>query len=155
MIVPDKIYIELVSNKEEDLSGIILELKISTGRRNPRYITTPKTNRKGKSELSQEDLEGQFEDHWESGQMDYSGNLKDASPIIEVSLYDLARFRENKELFLAWTLLKNEKLKWKSKEEQCNYMISSMNDKFEANPLKINIHKTDTIRMRVKKSKRN
>ena len=151
MIVPETIYIELFSDTNVNLSNIILQLKITTGRKNPRYITTPKTNTNGKSELSNEDLRGQFEDHWESGQMDYSGTLKDASPIVEVSLYDLARLREEKELFLDWTLLKNEKIKWKSKKEQYNYMISSTNDKFEANPLNIDIHETDTIRIKVKR----
>lgn len=153
MKVPDKIYIDLVSDEKINLSGIILQLKIIAGRKNPYYIYTPKTNLEGKSELQKEDLIGQYDDHWESGQMDYDGYLKDANPIIEVTLYDKTWWRENKELVLAWTLLKNEKLKWKSKDEQFNYMISCTNDQFEASPLKININKTDTIRMKIKQRK--
>ncbi|MBY8999369.1 MAG: hypothetical protein KGD64_00460 [Candidatus Heimdallarchaeota archaeon] len=143
----------MVSDEKVDLNGIILELKITAGRKNPYYITTPKTNRVGYSELDQEELIGQFKDHWEMGIMDYDGSLEVAEPIIEVSLYDPTWLRENKRIAFALPLLKNEKPKWKSREEQYNYMISCTNNQFEASPIKININETDTIKMKVKKRK--
>ena len=151
MKVPEKIYIQLSCDKKVDLSGIILDIKITAGRKNPYYVTTPKTDKAGKSILTNEDLKGQFEDFWERALMDYDGNLEVAEPIVEVSLWDPTWYRENKGSHFAWDLLKGEKKKWKSREEEYNYKISCRNDEFEADPIRVNLHETNTISLKVKR----
>ena len=84
--------------------------------------------------------------------MDYNGFLEFAEPNIEVNLFDPTWLKENKENFLAWNLLKNQKQKWKSVKDIYNYMISCSNNQFEASSIQINFNETDLIRMNVKKN---
>ena len=151
MKVPEKIYIQLSSDEKLNLSGIILDIKIRAGHRNPYYITTPKTDNEGKSILTKEDLRGQFEDHWVRALMDYNGNLETAKPIVEVSLWDPAWYRENEQYHCSWDLLTYEKKKWKSRKEEFDYMMSSRNDEFVAEPILVNLDETQTIRLKMKK----
>jgi hypothetical protein len=95
---------------------------------------------------------GQFEDYWERALMDYDGNLDVAEPIVEVSLWDPTWYRENKGPHFAWDLLKNERKRWKSREEEYSYKITCRNEKFKAVPIKVNLDKTDKIQLKVNKT---
>ena len=150
MKVPEKIVIQVNSDEHVELSGIILEIKIKAGHRNPYYIKTPKTDNKGSTILTQEDLRGQFEDYWERALMDYNGTLETADPVVEVSLWDSTWYRENKEYHCAWDLLTNEEKKWKSRKEEFEYMMSSRNDEFDAETIRVNLDKPQTIRFKVR-----
>ena len=105
----------------------------------------PKTDEDGKSFLTQVDFVRQFEDHFETGLMDYDGSVEVANPEVEVSLFDPNWLINNKKLAMAWPLLENEKPKWNSREEQYSYMISCENLKFKMKPFLINIEESNRI----------
>ncbi len=151
MKVPEKMYLQIECKNETDLKDLIVQLKVRSGRKNPYYIFLPKTDEDGKSVLSKDDFIGQFEDHFETGLMDYDGSAETANPEVEVSLFDPTWMMGNKKLAMAWPLLKNEKPKWNSREEQYSYMVSCKNPKFKMKPLMFNIEKSNRISVNIKK----
>jgi hypothetical protein len=149
MKLPDKIYLQIECKKETDLVDLIVQLKVRSGRKNPYYIFFPKTDENGKSILSNDDFIGQFEDHFESGLMDYDGSVETARPEVEVSLFDPTWLLNNKNLAMAWPLLKNEKPKWRSRWEQYSYMISCVNLKYKLKPFTLNIEESKYIKAKI------
>jgi hypothetical protein len=151
----ENIYLQIECKKETDLKGLIVQLKVRSGNKNPYYIFFPKSDGKGKSQLSRNDFIGQFEDHFEMGLMDYNGSIQTANPSIEVSLFDPTWMLNNKKLYMAWPLLKNEKPNWNSREEKYNYMVSCTNLEFKMKPFIIDIEKSTTIFIDVKQRRLN
>ena len=149
MKLPDKIHLQIECHKKTDLKGLIVQLKVRSGKKNPYYIFFPKTDEDGKSILSRDDFMGQFEDHFESGLMDYDGSVETARPDVEVSLFDPTWLLNNKHLAMAWPLLKNERPKWNSREEQYDYMISCTNLKYQLKPFMFNIEESKYIKANV------
>jgi len=123
MKLPKQISIIVKNNLQQGIENIIVCLKVKSGRKNPYYIYFPKTNKKGTAILTEEDFIGQFKDHWEMGLMDYNGDIASANPNVELSLFDLTWLIENKQLALAWSLFKHGKIKWKTREEQYEYLF--------------------------------
>ena len=149
MKLPEKIYLEIKSKKETELEDLIVQLNVRSGRKNPYHIFLPKTDKDGRAIISKDDFKGQFEDHYGTGLMDYDGSIETAKPEVEVSLFDPAWMIENKKLALAWPLLKNEKPKWKSRQEKYNYMISCRNPKFRMKQFLFNIEKLNCISVNI------
>jgi len=147
MNLPDKIFAQISCEGGSNLSDIIIELKIKAGRKNSYHILFPKTDPNGTAILVRENFIGQFNDHFESGLMDYDGTIETANSTIEVSLFNPAWLIENKNLAMAWPLLKNEKLKWRTKDEQYKYLTICRNNKFDFDPIKFNLDESNQIVM--------
>lgn len=152
MEVPEIISLEMKSDDVRDLSGIVVQLKVTAGTKNPYYILFPKTDKNGLAKLLKEDFIGQFTDHYEQGLMDYNGSPEDASSIVEVSLFDSTWLVANKKLALAWPLLKYEKTKWKTRIEQYDYMISCKNREFSAGTINADLNKSSLIKLQVRRN---
>ena len=152
MNVPIRITVQLTSEEEADLSGIIVEMVVTTGQKNPYRIYFPKTDTAGTATLTRKDFIGQFKDHWESGLMDHAGTLESADPWVRVSLYDPSWSIANRQLALAWPLMKHERTKWSSRQAEYQSRVSSRNRDFIAAPLTVNLHQTKIIVLPVTRS---
>lgn len=145
MKIPELITVHVESPGESDLSGIIVELMVTTGRKNPYRIYFPKTDGSGVATLTRDDFVGQFTDHWEAGLMDYSGNPESADSTVRVALYDPSWSLENRDAALAWPLLKHERTKCSSRDEQYRYRTSSRNKEFLVSPIMVDLESTSDI----------
>lgn len=145
MRIPERLMLQVVCEDATDLSGLIVELKVTTGRKNPYRIYFPKTDRSGKATLTREDFVGQFTDQWESGLMDHSGTAESANSVVEVTLYDPSWSIQNPDLALAWPLLPHERTKWSSRDEQYRYRTSTSNTQFVASPIAVDIGQASEI----------
>ena len=145
MNVPKRITVQVVSEEEADLTGIIVKMVVTTGQKNPYLIVFPKTDAAGTATLTRKDFIGQFRDHWESALMDHAGTPASADSRVEVSLYDPSWAIANKQLALAWPLLKHERTKWSSREDEYQSRVSSRNVEFTATPITVDLHQTDAI----------
>src|SRR5690348_3597606 len=112
MKVPDTIQVQVRSPVDSDLSGLIVQMKVRAGRKNPYFILFPKTDVSGRATLDRAGFLGQFTDHWEAGLMDYDGGVEDASTTVEASLFDPTWLRENRGIAMAWPLLTHESTHW-------------------------------------------
>jgi hypothetical protein len=145
MKIPERIIVHAVSRGESDLSGLIVELTVTTGQKNPYRIYFPKTVSSGVATLTRDDFIGQFTDHWEAGLMDYSGTPESAASTVRVGLYDPSWSLENRDAALAWPLLKHERKKWSSRDEQYRYRTSSRNKEFLVSPIMVDLERTSDI----------
>ena len=133
------VQLRVVCESTPDLSGILVELHIQSGTKNSYCICFPKTDVRGRAALSRSEIIEQFEDTWESGLMDYNGDLDTANPIVTVHLVDLDNVRANLQLVLAWPLLKNERRRWASREALIHDTLASRNDLFTAQTMSLNL----------------
>jgi hypothetical protein len=145
MNVPERTTVHVIITGESDLSGIIVELTVTAGRKNPYRIYFPKTDASGQATLTRNDFMGQFTDHWEAGLMDHSGTPESADPTVLVGLYDPSWSLENRDAALTWPLLKHERTKWSSRDEQYGYRTSSRNLQFRVSPIMVDLEKTSDI----------
>src|SRR5438045_2792169 len=120
MRVPSYLTVQLVGIAPVDLSGVIIQIAVSTGQRNPRHIYLPKTDRSGCASLTREDFLGQFTDYTYGDLMGSWGTIHDALPSVEVSLYDSALAVATQQQ-LSWPLGEHEKEKWPSREAEVAY----------------------------------
>ncbi|MBI3986216.1 MAG: hypothetical protein HY343_04825 [Lentisphaerae bacterium] len=155
MNLKDKIQLRVVCDADPDLSALIVELHVQSGTKNPYSIVFPKTDRAGHASLSRTDIVEQFEDTWESGLMDYNGNVDTANPIVTVHLLDLDRIRTNLALLRAWPLLKNEKKRWPSREARLQDILSSRNDLFCSQTMSLNLELNPAFWYELKKKDSN
>ena len=153
MNFPAVFAIELSSETSCVLEGLIFQLKVSTGQKDPYFILLPKTNEVGRTEITHEDFVGQFKDHWEMGLMDDSGTPEEADKNIELSLFDPTWLIENQNLALAWPLFKNEKNKWSTRKEEYDYKVSCRNKEHSFAPIIINIETEQTVSLVVIKDR--
>lgn len=151
MELPDNISVQVLDNSEKGVEGIIVELKVVAGTKNPYTILSSKTDKNGTTQISKSDFIGQFEDHWEMGLMDYNGNIEIANNNIEVYLYNPELALENKDSCMAWPLLKNEIPLWNSRAEKYEYITSCNNSKYKAKNRTINIGESNNIIVKVNK----
>ncbi len=150
MKLPEQVDVELTSG-DENISGLIVEMKVTAGNKNPYYIYFPKTDKNGKSLLKQEDIIGQFNDYNEVSMMDYNGTTEAANPEVEITLFDYSGMLKNKDVILGFPLSSYEKTRWKSRQEKYDYMISCENGKFKLPPTMINLEKTSDIKLEIEK----
>ena len=130
MILPPRIVLQATSGGGVPAVELIVQMTLSTGRKNPYDILFPKTDANGVSELRAEDVRGQFTDHWQAGLMDHSGTIEEASQDVQMSLFDVAALRGRTALALAWPLLRYESAVWASRQEQIDYLLSCRNEEF-------------------------
>ena len=149
MNVPEKITVQLQSQSVDDLSGIIVELKVIAGRKNPYFIRFPKTDSFGRAAIGRDDFIGQFKDHWEMGLMDYDGSVESASPVVEASLFDPNWSINNPKLALAWPLLAHERAKWSSREQEYASRISCRNPLFAAETARVDLSESPQISLQI------
>ena len=149
MELPESINVQVEDDSGNGVEGIIVQLKVEAGTKNPYTILSPKTDINGKALISKNDFIGQFKDHWEMGLMDYNGNIETANNDVEVSLYNPQWAREHKESCIAWPLLKNEIPNWSSREEQYEYLISCNNSNYKAKNQLVNISESNNIIVKV------
>jgi hypothetical protein len=145
MNIPEHITARVANSDETDLSGLIVELMVTTGRKNPYRIYFPKSDVSGLATLTRDDFIGQFTDHWEAGLMDHTGTPESADSTVRVALYDPSWSLENRDAALAWPLLKHERTKWSSREEQYRYRTSSRNPEFLVSPIMVDLGETNDI----------
>ena len=130
MTLPPQIELRARCADAPDLSGIILEMQITAGSKNPYRILFPKTTHDGRTLLSAVDVAGQFTDHWEMALMDYNGALDDAVDVVTLRLFDPAPVREHYAELLAWPLLTHERDRWDSRQQFLDYLLSCRNEQF-------------------------
>jgi hypothetical protein len=147
MNVPDQITLQLVSGAGQDLGKIIVQMIVSTGQRNPRHIQFPKTDPAGRALLTREDFVGQFDDATVADLMGSWGTIRQALPVVEVSLYDPLPARAAKKS--DWPLGVHEKTKWQSRAAEYAYRTSCRNPDFIAEPLKVDLEKTSEVQLPV------
>jgi len=145
MNIPEVIELKTESEGDKPLSDVIVEMKVSAGRKNPYYIYFPKSDAAGSASLTKEEFIGQFKDFWEMGVMDYDGTPESADPIVVISLFDSSWLVENRKLALAWPLLNYERQKWDSRQEQYDYMVNNRNSEYSYLSLSVDVHKTQQI----------
>lgn len=151
MELPDKITFNVFDKSKQAIEGIIIEVKVYSGTKNPYIILSPKTDSSGKAEIEKTNFIGQYEDHWEMGLMDYNGTIQDAKTKVEVYLFNPDWPIKNKDACLAWPLLKNEKPLWDSREEKYNYLISCVNQKYKAKKQTVSFNEDSNIEITVAK----
>ena len=149
MRIPEQLHVQVSCDDEDDLSGLIVQLIVSTGQKNPYRIYFPKTDRSGAATLTRDDFVGQFKDHWEAGLMDHAGTPETAQPIVRVGLYDPLPAINNPKGSLAWPLMKHERAKWPSREAEYAYRTSTRNTDFIASPIEVNVEETAHIQLSV------
>src|SRR5437773_1103823 len=142
MKLPERISLRISCRGATDLSGLIAELIVSSGKKNPYRIYSPKTDYFANATLIRNDFIGQFQDHWESGLTDRAGDIESAEAVVRVDLYDPRWSIQNRDRALAWPLLPYEQTKWASREEQYRYRTSSRNLEFIASPINVDLEKT-------------
>lgn len=145
MNVPNRVAVHVISDDGVGVGGIIVQMMVMTGRKNPYHIYFPKTDTSGMATLTRDDFIGQFKDHWESGLMDHVGTPESADSRVIVSLYDDSWSIANREFALAWPLLKHERAKWSSREEEYQSRVSSRNRDFVATPITVDLHETQNF----------
>jgi hypothetical protein len=142
MNVPKRITVHVTSDEGADVSGIIVQMTVTTGQKNPYHIYFPKTDATGIATLTRGDFIGQFKDHWESGLMDHAGRVETADSRVFIELYDPSWSIANRKLALAWPLLKHQRTKWSSREEEYQSRVTSRNRDFVATPITVDLHQT-------------
>jgi len=130
MTLPPIIHLKVDCPKGGDLSGLIFQLRVTSGTKNPYYIYFPKTGVDGTTQITSEDFRGQFTDHYEMGFMDYNGTVETAGDVFGVELYDPRQMEKQKETLSHWPLLKHERKLWKSRQEFIEYFLSCRNREF-------------------------
>jgi len=90
MTLPPQIELRARCAEADDLSGIIFRMQITAGYKNPYSIFFPKTDERGRTQLTAKESEMQFTDHWDMALMDYNGSLEDANELVTIHLWDPA-----------------------------------------------------------------
>ena len=134
MILPSRIVLQATSGNGVPAAGLIFQMTLSTGRKNPYDIVFPKTDALGVTYIGAEDAKGQFTDHWQAGLMDHTGTIEEASQQVRVTLFNVAALRARTEQALAWPLLKHERTAWASRQEKVDYLLSCRNEGFTFTP---------------------
>lgn len=151
MKIPERMTVHVVRTDDADLSGIIVELTVTAGRKNPYRIYFPKTDSSGVAVLMRDDFIGQFTDHWEAGLMDHNGTPESADSTVRVGIYDPSWSMENRDAALAWPLLSHERTKWSSRDEQYRYRTSSRNPEFLVSPIMVDLERSSDIVLQVQR----
>jgi hypothetical protein len=149
MNLSPRVALRVTSRDHVDVSGLILQMNLSTGRKNPYSILFPQTDSRGSAHLNDSDVQGQFKDHWEAGLMDYSGTLAEASQEVEFTLFDVAQLRAARHLAMAWPLLRYEGTVWRSRAEKVEYLLSCKNERVVLKPYRTELPLDGIVFLRV------
>jgi hypothetical protein len=113
-----------------DLSGLIFQMQVSSGTKNPFYIRFLKTATDGASQITADDFRGQFNDHYEMGLMDFNGSIETAGEMVRLALFDPQNMSEQQAVLSRWPLFKHEQKVWQSRREFIDYHLSCCNRDF-------------------------
>jgi hypothetical protein len=127
MTLPSVITLNVSSPDGGDLSGLIFQLRVTSGTKNLYYIYFKKTSADGTTCLTSEDFRGQFNDHVDMFIMDYNGSIESASNLVGVNLFDPTAMSNNRQELSRWPLSKHERAVWDSKKAKIDYFLSSRN----------------------------
>lgn len=130
MQLPTKVTIRATLDSREPVANVVFQMTLTTGRKNPYNIAFAKTGADGTSQLSADEIQGQFQDHWEADLMGHSGTLDEASQEVSLALLDVATLRRNLSSALSWPLLEFERTRWESRQHQIDYLLSSANESY-------------------------
>lgn len=130
MTLPPIIELRVSSPVGGDLSGLIFQLRVTSGTKNSYDIHFPKTAADGTAQITAEDFRGQFTDHHEMGLMDYNGSIESAADTVCIELFDVQRMLAQQESLSLWPLLPHERQIWRSRREFMEYFLSSRNREF-------------------------
>lgn len=151
MNLPESISLKVLEARTGmPLPELLVGIRVRAGRKNDYHILFQKTDANGEARLVGDDFRGQFEDHWESGLMDYDGSISVASPVVTMYLFDVGRYRAMSERILAWPLLKNEGKKWKNRKDKFEYISSCRNAEFHPFEVEVNLEEKDRIELKIK-----
>lgn len=149
MHVPEDIRVQVHSAGTSALDGLIVQITVRAGRKNPYQILSPKTDESGCVAIIRDDFIGQFTDHWQLGLMDYDGSIETAGSDVLVDLFDPTWYLENPKLAQAWPLLKHESTKWRSRQDQYVYVTTCRNLNFTARPIRANLELGNLLSLEV------
>ena len=149
MTLPPVIQIKVDCPEGGDLSGLIFQMRVTAGTKNPYYIHFPKTASDGTAHITAEDFRGQFTDRHESGLMDYNGTVETAEEFVHMDLFDPRPMMEHRERLLSWPLFMHEKTVRRSRQERVDYFLSSRNGDFYFFEESIRIPPDGVIRLTV------
>lgn len=113
-----------------DLSGLIFEMRVTSGTKNLYHIYFPKTSADGMACLTAEDFRGQFNDHGDMFIMDYNGTVETAGDSVGIKLFDPQLLLKQRDNILRWPLSKHERTVWESRQEKVDYFVSCHNPEF-------------------------
>lgn len=92
MTLPPIIELRVSNPAGGDLSGLIFQMRVTSGAKNPYHIYFPKTAADGSARITAATFRGQFQDHFELGLMDYDGVASASVRTVNFS-YDFRRRR--------------------------------------------------------------
>lgn len=104
MKLPPVFLLEVDCRQRGDLSGLIFNMTVTSGTKNPYHIYFPKTSSDGKAQLTAEEFRGQFNDHPDTFPMDYNGNVETASDVVVFDLYDRQLMEKGWKDLIHWPL---------------------------------------------------
>jgi hypothetical protein len=151
MTLPPIIKLTVDCPEGGDLSGLIFQMRVTSGTKNPFYIYFLKTA-DGTTQLTAEDFRGQFADHYEMGLMDYNGSVETAVDTVRISLFDPQSMLEQRATLSRWPLSKHERKNWQSRREFIDYYLSYRNREFEFATLSTRMPKDGVIRLTVNRT---
>jgi hypothetical protein len=134
-----------------DLSGLLLQMTVTSGTKNPYHIFFPKTSADGKTSLTADSFRGQFKNHGDVFIMDYNGSVEVASDVVTLQLYDTRLMIKGRKQSLRWPLSKYERTVWKSRQEYVDYFLSCRNLEFEFEKQTVRIPADGAIHLTVTK----
>jgi hypothetical protein len=152
MTLPPQIELRARCAEADDLSGIIFEMQITAGSKNPYNIKFPKTDSAGQTKLTSEEISGQFTDHWDMAIMDYNGSIEEANDIVTIRLFDPAPLREDYEQLLSWPLFAHESTRWHSRRDWLDYMASCRNDQFAFGGISTRLSETTLLYLSLRRA---
>jgi hypothetical protein len=153
MRLPPIIELKVECPQQGDLSGLIFELLVTTGSKNPFRIHFEKTSENDTTRITAEDFCGQFNNHFDMASMDYDGSIETAADVMTIRLFDERPMMEHREELLRWPLFKHERTVWESREEFISYFLSCRNREFYFSDQSVRVPRDGVIHLIVNKSR--
>ena len=151
MKLPPVIQLKIDSPDGGDLSGLIFIMQVTSGTKNQFHISLPKTATDGTTQITAEDFQGQFYDHYEMGLMDYNGSVEAARDVVGLFLYDPRLMEKGKDEISAWPLSTDERKHGRSRQERIDYLVSCRNREFDFREQSVRVPPDGVIRVTVQK----
>lgn len=157
MKLPERIDIQVVCDGEGNLGDIIVQMTVRAGTKNPFLIYFPKTNKEGKTSITDIDFKDQVDFQITMGLMDYNGSIETASQVVSIDLGLPYRDKSPEDKRFLEIIRKShlqgyERLKWLSSDEMVSYYLSSRNDEFNTKPQSVEIRSNEIIQFAISKN---
>jgi hypothetical protein len=150
MKLPSQIDIQLVCDNENKLDGLIVQMTVRAGTKNPFLIYFSKTNKEGQTSITAIDFKDQVDFQITMGIMDYNGSIETASQVVNIDLglpyrKELLEDKRFLESIRKGYLQGYERLKWSSSAEMVSYYLSSRNNEFITKPQSVELRPNEII----------